>query len=150
MSTEKFKLKFAAYLIPRKGNQVLLSLRQNTGFMDGMYGLVSGHVEEGETVEEAIIRETSEETGAIVALEALKFVFVMHRLKNEPQDDYVDIYFETHDWSDEFTNKEPEKCGGLDWFDINQLPANTIPYIADVLNSYQSGKFFASKREVTS
>ena len=37
-------------------------LRQNTGFMDGFYGLPSGHVELYETPVGAIIREAQEES----------------------------------------------------------------------------------------
>jgi 8-oxo-dGTP pyrophosphatase MutT (NUDIX family) len=147
MSKDKFRLKFSVYLIPRIGEKVLLSLRENTGFMDGYYSFVSGHVEENETAEEALIRETSEEAGVKVAEQDLKFVFAEHRLSDEIQDDYVELFFETSKWQGEFTNKEPQKCGGLEWFNINQLPENTIPYIADVLRLYPSGKRYMSRRK---
>lgn len=141
-------LKFAVYLIPRMGNKVLLSLRQNTGFMDGNYSLVAGHVEAGETAEEALIREATEEAGVMVKEENLRFVFAGQRLSDEINDDYVDLFFETTKWMGDFTNCEPEKCGGLDWFEIDTLPENTIPYIADVLHNYQEGQRFMSRREV--
>jgi len=149
MSKEKFMLKFAVYLIPRMGEKVLLSLRHNTGFMDGQYGLVSGHVEVGETAEEAVIRESTEEAGILVSAENLKFVFAMQRLKNPPQDDYSEVYFETKSWQGKITNTEPEKCAGLEWFDVNKLPKNTIPYIADVLKLYPTGQHYISRRKVT-
>ncbi len=145
MSGEKFKLKFAVYLIPRKANQVLLSLRENTGYMDGMYSLVAGHVEAGETAERALFRETLEEAAVTLTEDQIEYVFTMHRLKTDPKDDYIDIFFEAKDWNGEFINNEPEKCGGLDWFDINALPANTIPYIKDVLTLYPQGQRFKSE-----
>ncbi len=37
--------------------------RQNTGFMDGMLSLVSGHVDEFERVPAAMVREAKEEVG---------------------------------------------------------------------------------------
>lgn len=147
MSGEKFRIKFAVYLIPRDGNKVLLSLRENTGFMDGKYGLVSGHVEEGETADEAVIREAKEESGVDISIDDINFVYAMHRLKDQPQDDYIDLYFECKNWQGEFTNAEPEKCGGLEWFDIDTLPNNTIPYIVEVLSLYQTGKHYSSKRK---
>lgn len=49
MSGDRHRVKFAVYLIPRDGDKVLLSLRQNTGWKDGWYSLVAGRVEAGET-----------------------------------------------------------------------------------------------------
>jgi len=146
MSDEKFRLKFSVYVIPRKGDQVLLSLRKNTGYMDGYYSMVAGHVEAGESAEEAVIREASEEAGVTLTQDQLTYVFTMHRLKTDPKDDYIDIFFESTQWEGEFINNEPEKCGGLEWFDIHDLPENTIPYIADVLRLYPQGERFMSKR----
>ena len=42
-------------------NQVLLMKRCNTGYMDNMYAFVSGHLEENESLSDAIIRESKEE-----------------------------------------------------------------------------------------
>ena len=143
---EKFKLKFAVYLIPRRDNKVLLSLRENTGYMDGMYSLVAGHVDGGETGEEATIREAAEEAGVMIDPKDLKFAYIMHRLKNRPEDEYIDLFFEVRNWEGEFVNNEPEKCGGLDWFDIDKLPENTLPYISEAVTSYESGKHYSSTK----
>ena len=43
------------YLV--QDNTVLLMRRCNTGYQDGRYGLVAGHVEPGEDFIDAIIRE---------------------------------------------------------------------------------------------
>ena len=60
---EKFTLRAAVYLIPIKGNKVLLSRRYQTGWMDGKYSLIAGHIDGNESVFTAIIREASEEDG---------------------------------------------------------------------------------------
>ena len=52
-------------LIINEKNEILMMKRCNTGYMDGMYGFISGHVEEGESLKQAIARETLEEAGAI-------------------------------------------------------------------------------------
>lgn len=147
MKKEKFKLKFAVYLIPRRNNEVLLSLRQNTGWMDGYYSLVAGHVDGGETPEEATIRETKEEAGATVRSEDLKFVHVMHRLKDNPDDEYIDMFFECEKWDGELYNAEPEKCAGLDWFPIDNLPDNILPYVKDVLTKGTQQIYFSHWRD---
>jgi 8-oxo-dGTP diphosphatase len=144
MSQEKYRIKSAAYIVPRKGHKVLLSLRKGTGFMDGYYSLVAGHIEENESAEHAAIREASEESGIGLNDDQLTFVYLMHRYNANPDDAYIDVFFEVREWQGEFENMEPEKCGGLDWFDINNLPDNTIPYVADVLTSYQTGERYKS------
>ena len=41
--------------------EVLLALRKNTGYRDGEYELPGGHVEEGEDLMQAMVREAKEE-----------------------------------------------------------------------------------------
>lgn len=146
MSGDKHKVKLAAYIIPRRGNEVLLSLRKNTGYRDGFYSLVAGHVEAGESTDEGAIREAREESGIELRVDQLRFVYLMHRLSDKPDDEYIDIFFEVKDWQGEVTNQEPEKCGGLDWFEINNLPDNTVPYVKDVLVAYESGALYSSRQ----
>ena len=45
----------------KKGNQVLMA--HNAGFTDGMYSVIAGFVEQGETLEMAVKREVYEEVG---------------------------------------------------------------------------------------
>ena len=47
----------ASYLVLFDHNKVLLLRRFNTGYEDGNYSLIAGHVEEGETFTKCIIRE---------------------------------------------------------------------------------------------
>lgn len=51
--------------------QVLLVKRED----NGLWGLPSGHVEAGETVEEAVVRELREETGLIISVQKLVGVY---------------------------------------------------------------------------
>ncbi|MGL4539936.1 MAG: NUDIX domain-containing protein [Candidatus Rhabdochlamydia sp.] len=67
------------YLIVKKKNAILLSLRQNTGYYDGSYGLVSGHVEEEESAINALIREAKEEAGIQLFSSQIKPIHIMHR-----------------------------------------------------------------------
>lgn len=42
---ERHKILTAVYAVIIKDNKILLSLRNNSGFMDNWYSLVAGHVE---------------------------------------------------------------------------------------------------------
>ena len=55
MEKERFKITPAPYIVTVKDNNVLLQLRRNTGYCDGQYGLISGHVEKDETSKRALI-----------------------------------------------------------------------------------------------
>ena len=118
------------YLILRREEEILLSLRQNTGYCDGAYGLVSGHVEDGESAIAAMIREAEEEAGLSILPTKLKLVHLMHRQTNRFN---IDIFFECRSWQGSPINREPLKCGQLEFYSMNQLPDNLIPYIQKAL-----------------
>ena len=78
MGNEHFKLLCAVYLILKKDGKVLLLRRFNTGFEDGNYGLVSGHIDGGDSVFDAISREAKEEANITLAKKCMRVAHVMH------------------------------------------------------------------------
>ncbi len=69
----------AVYVIPKRGDQILLFRRFNTGFGDGQYSFIAGHVEEGESVTATAIREAQEEAGIGLTVADLHFAHILHR-----------------------------------------------------------------------
>ncbi|WP_405986536.1 methyltransferase domain-containing protein [Streptomyces sp. NBC_00872] len=68
------------HLILRRGDEVLLARRSGTGYGDGLLNGPSGHVEDGEDVRTAMIREAYEEIGVELAPDELRVALVMqHR-----------------------------------------------------------------------
>lgn len=122
--------KSAVYLILERGNEILMLERCNTGYMDGYYSFVAGHVEPGESVTGALMREAREEAGITTHPDNLIFVHACHRLSDSI---YYDFFFRTTCWIGEVTNMEPDKCSNLRWFPKDALPQNTIPYIRKVV-----------------
>jgi 8-oxo-dGTP diphosphatase len=135
---ERFKIKVAVYIILLREGKVLLGRRINTGWQDGNYGLPAGHLEAGESIVEALLRETREEIGIMLAPEDVAFVHTMHR-----RSDYIDMYFVAKQWSGEPKNTEPEKCDELAWFALDALPSNMIPPVRVALEHYQNGILFS-------
>lgn len=130
----------ASYLVLINGQeQVLLLRRFNTGFKDGMYSLVAGHVDVGETFTQALVREVLEEAGIIVLPQDVKVAHVMHRKSDTDGSERVDVFFVVHKWSGEVTNCEPGKCDGLAWFDLDDLPENMVEYIRVALGHVRDG-----------
>lgn len=144
MPKERFKVVAASYLVLRDNGKVLLSLRANTGWMDGMYTMVSGHLEADETPAQALVREVREEAGIEIEPRDLKMVHIGMRQRASDEDNtYVDFYLECARWTGELRNMEPEKCASLDWLPASALPANILPYLRDVIERIERGEFYS-------
>lgn len=140
MSQDRFRLKAAVYVLLIRHNKVLLSRRYNTGWSDGMYSLVSGHIDGNEPATVAICREAREEAGISIDPAQLQFVHVMHRASNE---EYIDFFFAADTWQGEPTNSEPDKCDDMQWFALDNLPENILPYVRQVLEDYKQGRYYS-------
>lgn len=121
------------------GPEVLLQLRQNTGYMDAHWAAAAaGHVERGETALDAAHREAAEEI-AVTALE-LEFVTAMQRTgQGEPIDERIDFFFVARHWSGEPRIVEPEKCAELRWCPLDALPDPVVPHEGEVLRAIRTG-----------
>lgn len=139
--TERFKLVSAVHLLLVRDGQVLLLRRRNTGYEDGRYSVVAGHLNGDEEVKAAGIREAREEAGIDIAPEDLRVVGVMHRRSD---DERIDFFLAASSWSGEVANNEPEKCGELAWFDMADLPDEVIPYVRKGIENYRRGSWFDS------
>jgi 8-oxo-dGTP pyrophosphatase MutT (NUDIX family) len=129
----------ATYVFLLRGTEVLLQLRQNTGFMDGFWAAAAaGHVERGETAFDAARREAVEELG-VTDLE-LDFVTSMHRTRHDlPIDERIDFFFTARSWSGEPRILEPTKCAELRWCDLSDLPDPVVPHERVVLDGLRTG-----------
>ncbi len=121
----------SVYLIPLKDNKTVLGVRKNTPWMNGYYAMISGHVEEGETPEEAIIREAKEEAGITITPDDLNLSLIMYRRLDRGN---VDYFYTVRQWDGEIVNCEPEKLGDWEWFDLMDFPDNTIHYLTLALD----------------
>ena len=136
----------AAYVVflrdGTNGTEVLLHLRQNTGYMDGYWATIAGHVEAGESVLAAAVREAAEEVGVAIAEADLVPLTVMHRTDNnhEPIDERVDFFFTCRTWSGEPRRMEPDKAAALEWFPLAALPTPVVPHELLVLDRLASGE----------
>lgn len=138
---EHFKFIPSVYLILEKEDQILLSRRFQTGFEDGKYSMVAGHVDGKETLRQALYREVLEEAGIYLNPAELKLVVVMHRWCGDHE--RADFFFKAGVWEGEPKNMEPEKCDDLKWFSPTELPENIVPYIRTAIECYVSGTRYA-------
>ncbi|MCA9369653.1 NUDIX domain-containing protein [Candidatus Woesebacteria bacterium] len=133
----------ATFLVLQKENKILLSKRHNTGYHDGDWSLVAGHVDEGEPFSQAIIREVKEEIGIMLQPNNLQPAHIMHRKSDSDGSERVDVYFVATSWSGKITNKEPDKCSELKWFDMADLPENMIASVRYALDAVAKGEMYS-------
>ena len=129
-----------AHLLLFREGHVLLLRRHNTGYEDGNYSVVAGHIEGGETARHAMAREAMEEAGLDIRPENLRMSHVIHRCGT---DERVSIFFTAEVWRGEPQNREPEKCSELDWFPMNALPYNLIPYVRHAIEQVVQGNSYS-------
>jgi mutator protein MutT len=144
MPKERFKIIPSVYLVLIKDNKILLSRRYNTGYRDGEYSFPAGHLDGNETFKQGMVREAKEEIGVVLDAADLELVHTMDRMM--PGDERADFFFTAKKWQGEPRIMELEKCDDLSWFEINNLPKNTIPYIKQAIESF-SNNIIYSERE---
>lgn len=140
---ERFKMRVAVHLILEQNNKFLLLRRYNTGYEDGNYSVIAGHLNGNETIKEAMRREALEEANITIDDENLKIVGVMHR---KDGDESIDYYLYTNKFSGNIKIMEPNKCDDLSFYKLDNLPTNIIPYIKTALYNYKNNIIFSEYR----
>lgn len=133
-------MRVAVHLILEHNNEFLLLRRYNTGYEDGNYSVIAGHLNGNETIKEAMIREALEEANITIDDKHLKIVGVMHR---KDGDESIDYYLYTNKFSGNIRIMEPNKCDDLAFYKLDNLPDNIIPYIKTALYNYKNNIIFS-------
>ncbi|HMM41550.1 MAG TPA: NUDIX domain-containing protein [Thermomicrobiales bacterium] len=141
MADERARLVVAVHVFLIERGRVLLLRRAGTGWGDGQYSVIAGHLDGGETVLAAAAREAREEAGIDLDPAATTVVGVMHRRSD---DERIDFFVETTAWRGEPHNLELDKCDDLRWFSLDALPSNVVPYVRRAIENAREGVWFDS------
>ena len=95
--------KVSAICVIEQDGKYLFVKRTHTGMADGFYMLPGGHVDEGESVLHATVRELKEELGIDVKEEDLEFKLV------ESIKTHITFFFKVKKYTGTPKNMEPEK-----------------------------------------
>jgi mutator protein MutT len=142
MKEKRHTMRAAVYLLLVRGNEILLTRRYNTGYQDGKYSLIAGHLDGDETATSAMVREAKEEAGIVVQPENLQFAHVMHRMSNV---EYIDFFFVASRWQGEPYITEPDKCDDMQWYTLDNLPSNLLPYVKKAIENYKKKIYFSEE-----
>ncbi len=138
---ERLLARVSVYILMVKDDQLLLLRRNIPGFADQLFSLPAGHVEAGESIKSAAIREAHEETGAVINPDDLQFVHVVYHHSDHV---YVDFYWLCTTWTGQIENKEPEKCSELAFYQLADLPGEQIaPNVLSALEIMSQGDVFS-------
>ncbi len=121
-----FKIGAFAVILDRRG-KVLLCHRRDYD----LWNLPGGGVESGENPWDAVIREVKEETGLNVTIERLQGIY------NKPKEN--DIVFNFICRVNRGAITLNDEAGKIEYFDINNLPKNTVPKQIERIKDAVSG-----------
>ena len=138
---ERFKVISGAHLLLMKDNKILLLKRRSSFYNDGLYTLVSGHLDGNETLRNALCREANEEIGIKLEPNNLTPLHTVH--EKDIGNEYITLFFSVKSWIGDPKNMEPEKCYELGWFDINNLPENTSALIKTTIPKILKGEIYS-------
>lgn len=135
------RLVAASYVVLRRGDEVLLQLRAGTGYRDGFWALLAGHVEPGESVLDAAVREAEEEAGVVLDPADLAPLTAMHRFEAHGPaiEQRLDVFWLARAWAGEPRVREPHRTADMAWFALDALPDPVVPHEARVLEGLRAG-----------
>jgi 8-oxo-dGTP diphosphatase len=142
MSGHRFTLPAAVFLILQKDSKVLLMRRAHTGWHDGDFDLVAGHIDGSESLRTALAREAKEEMGITIQPDDAVFVHLIHGLFEDGKE-YFNIFFTVDTWTDEPRIMEPNKCDKIEWFDLDKLPLNLTESAKRGLIAFRSNDHYS-------
>ena len=139
---DRFASVIDVHVILRRAGRVLLLRRAGDVYASGQLCLPSGHMEQGESICQAAVRETFEETGIVLDLAALQYVLSIHQRNPGTADTRIGFAFTPRAWGGEPVNIEPHKHSELIWADPAALPTDTAEYTAAVITTAERGVTF--------
>lgn len=108
--------------------KLLVQYRQKSDY----HHYIGGHLEYGETIEQACVRETKEECGNEVNFEFHKILYIRDFIQPKNNEHSVELFIlGSIDKTDKLEClKDPEHPDGsvwMTWLDIDNLPDNLLP-----------------------
>ena len=122
-------------------NEILMLMRNGTGYCDGYYDLPGGHLEANEDIFDGMIREAKEEIGITIKREDMEIIHIYHRYKGG----MLKFVFKVNKYDGIPINNEPDKCEKIEWVEIDNLPENIVPSISIELENIKRQIYYSKE-----
>ncbi|MEV7416238.1 NUDIX domain-containing protein [Streptomyces sp. NPDC089919] len=120
------------------GPEVLLSRRAGPVYASGLWHLPSGHLDAGEDMVGAVIREAREETGVLIGAADVTAAVTVHHRPPTGSRSRLGVFFEVRRWSGRPRIMEPDRCDGMGWYPLDALPDPMVAYCRAGLTAYRA------------
>jgi 8-oxo-dGTP diphosphatase len=143
MQERRPKIGVGIIVIKHVDDTSYVMLHQRKGdFAEGYWGSGGGHVEHGESLMTAALRELIEEAGEDLVVNNVNFLCVSNFTSLAPKH-YVDVAFCAEYVSGEPRNSAPDETSDWQWFNIDNLPKPLFPPIVNYLSALKGdGEFY--------
>lgn len=121
LQNEEKRPKVGVAAIVYRNGKVLIGKRRGAHGA-GLWGFPGGHLEWGESFEDCVAREATEETGMTV--KNSKFVSATNDVMPADDKHYITVFMRVDEFVGEPRILEPEKCEEWRWVDWDELPEN--------------------------
>lgn len=128
--------KVAVICVFEKEGKFLFLKRAHTGAADGFYMFPGGHVDEGEALTTAAVRELKEELAITVSPKDLAFALV------EPTPTHINFFFRVKAFQGTLQNNEPQKHSALAF--LSPDAPDIHPFTRREILALQKGEHFIS------
>lgn len=137
---KKYPILGVGIIIVNKEGNILVGKR--IGGHAQKYSIPGGHLELGETFEQAAIREVKEETDLDIF--SPKVISISNNIETFKEEGvhYVSVILVAKEYSGELKNMELTKCGGWNWVNPKELPEPHFDASALGVKSYLEGSFY--------
>ncbi len=141
MSREEF-LSAIYMIIKNEKGEILFQRRCGSKLWPNFLGLPAGHVDKGEDVYQALVREAREELNIDINVKNIEDTFVVNRI-NKNLKPYYDVYFVIKNYKGIIKINEPNKCQELKWVLLDNMPDDVIEFEKIALTNYKKGIKFS-------
>ncbi len=123
-------------------NDKKILVGKRTGTHAQKYSIPGGHLEIGETFEDAAIREIKEETNLLIS--DPKVICITNNLETFTEEGlhYISIILFTDRYSGLLKNLEPEKCEEWLWVEPDKLPEPHFDASRRGVDGYLTNRFY--------
>jgi 8-oxo-dGTP diphosphatase len=141
-SVRRPKVGIGIVVIKESNDETYVMLHRRTGTLGKNYwGSGGGHLELGESLRSAALRELREEASTKLKIKNVRFLGVINFTELHPEH-YVDVSFVAEWVKGEPMNSALQKTTDWKWFPLNKLPKPLFPPVKIYLDFIKSGQKF--------